>query len=67
MTTKEKAARYDALQCCIRLMLEGYRKRAQEHYRQYREMKDVGVIGAYAKGLADGFWHVAQDMVRWID
>ena len=67
LTRKEKAERYDALQMAIRITLEGYRRRRDEHERQYREAKDVGIIGAYSKGLSDGFSHVIADLERWRD
>lgn len=67
MTTKEKASRYDALQVAIKITLEGYRKRAKEHERQYNEAKELGLVGAYTKGLSDGFYHVIQDLERWAD
>ena len=67
MTTKEKATRYDALQVAIKLTLEGYRRRAKEHERQYYEAQAIRVIGAYSKGLSDGFYHVIADLERWSD
>lgn len=67
MTTKEKASRYDALQTAIKIILEGYRKRAKEHERQYNEAKECGVIGAYSKGLSDAFYHVVGDLERWAE
>ena len=67
LTTKEKAARYDALQMAIRITLEGYRKRAGTHDRQYRASDGVGFIGVYAKGLSDAYRHVIADLERWID
>lgn len=67
LTTKEKADRYDALQMAIKITLEGYRRRRDEHDRQYREAENVGVIGAYSKGLSDAFSHVIADLERWYD
>lgn len=64
LTQKEKADRYDALQMAIKITLEGYRRRRDEHDRQYREAQDVGVIGAYTKGLSDAFSHVITDLER---
>ena len=67
LTTKEKADRYDALQMAIKITLEGYRRRRDEHDRQYSEATDVGVIGAYTKGLSDAFSHAIADLERWVD
>ena len=67
LTTKEKADRYDALQLAIKITLEGYRKRAKEHERQYNEAKELGIIGAYSKGLSDAFFHAVNDLERWAD
>lgn len=67
LTKEEKAGRYDALQMAVRITLEGYRKRRDEHDRQYREAQDVGIIGAYSKGLSDAFSHVIADLERWYD
>ena len=67
MTTKEKAERYDALQVAIKITLEGYRRRAKEHERQYYEAQAIGITGAYSKGLSDGFDHVIADLERWSD
>ena len=67
LTTKEKAKRYDALQMAIKITLEGYRKRAGTHSRQYRESDGVGFIGVYAKGLSDAYRHVIADLEKWCD
>ena len=67
LTTKEKAKRYDALQMAIKITLEGYRRRRDEHDRQYSEATDVGVTGAYTKGLSDAFSHVIADLENWCD
>ena len=67
LTTKEKAKRYDALQMAIKITLEGYRRRRDEHDRQYRESDGVGFIGVYAKGLSDAYCHVIADLERWSD
>ena len=65
LTTEEKAARYDALQMAIKITLAGYRRRRDEHDRQYKEAVDLGVIGAYTKGLSDAFSHAIADLERW--
>lgn len=67
LTTEEKADRYDALQMAIKITLEGYKRRQKEHDRQYKEAKDLGLIGAYSKGLSDAFCHVIDDLTRWDD
>ena len=67
LTTKEKADRYDALQMAIKITLAGYRRRRDEHDRQYKEAGELGVIGAYSKGLSDAFGHVIEDLTRWCD
>ena len=67
LTTKEKAERYDALQMAIKITLEGYRRRRDEYDRRYREATDVGVIGAYTKGLSDACRQVIGDLERWSD
>lgn len=67
LTTKEKADRYDALQMAIKITLDGYRRCRDEHDRQYSEATDVGVIGAYNKGLSDAFSYAIADLERWVD
>lgn len=67
LTMEEKADRYDALQMAIKVTVEGYRRRRSEHDRQYREAQDLGLIGAYTKGLSDAFGHVIGDLERWCD
>lgn len=67
LTPREKADRYDALQMAIKITLEGYRRRRDEHERQYREATEVGVIGAYTKGLSDAFSHAIADLERLYD
>ena len=67
LTTKEKANRYDALQMAIKITLEGYRRRRDEHDRQYKAAENVGVTGAYSKGLSDAFSHAIADLERWYD
>lgn len=67
LTAKEKADRYDSLQMAIKITLEGYKRRRDEHDRQYSEGQALGLIGAYSKGLSDAFSHVIADLERWCD
>ena len=67
LTKEEKVSRYDALQVALKCTLEGYRRRQKEHERQYNEANELGIIGAYSKGLSDAFSHVIQDLERWSD
>jgi len=67
LTTKEKADRYDALQMAIKITMDGYRKRRDMHERQYKEPKDIGILGAFNKGLSNAYSYVIGDLERWID
>ena len=67
LTTQEKAERYDALQMAIKITLENYKKHRSGYDRQYREAQDLGLVGAYTKGLSDAFGHVIADLERWCD
>ena len=67
LTTKEKADRYDALQMAIKFTLESYKRRQKAFDRQYEVGKDLGLIGAYSKGLSDSLCYVIEDLTRWND
>ena len=64
LTNAEKAARYDALQAAIKFTIEIYRKRVEDNCK---ESKIAGMLGAYHKGLADGFKLALEDLERWAD
>lgn len=52
LTIKEKAARYDALQVAIDIMIDIYKRREQDAKAKYI---DTTIIGVYNKGLADAY------------
>lgn len=52
LSTKEKAARYDALQTAIDIMIDIYKRREQDAKAKYT---DTTIIGVYSKGLADAY------------
>ena len=62
LTEKEKADRYDALQVVIKHTMEMYKKRRKDADKRYRE---ASIIGAYNKGLSDGFGYILDDLERW--
>ena len=51
----------------IKITLDGYRRRRDTHDLQYKEAEDIGLIGAYTKGLSDAFSHVIGDLERWVE
>ena len=63
LTVKEKADRFDALQAAFRHTKEMYEKRRNDAGKRY---KDASVIGAYNKGLSDGFGYIIDDLERWL-
>lgn len=63
LTEKEKADRFDALQAAFRATRDGYIRLQKDADLRYTE---VSVIGAYNKGLADGYGHMIKDLDRWI-
>lgn len=65
LTNREKASRYDALQAAIRHTVEMYKKRLKNTEKQYKEAVEVGVLGAYSKGLADAYASIVGDLERW--
>ena len=67
LTAKEKAARYDALQTAIKYTIKGYRKRSAEANERYKEGATISIIGAYNKGLSDGYNFAISDLERWIE
>lgn len=64
LTKDEKASRYDALQTAIKYTIESYKRRREDADKRYT---DASVIGAYNKGLSDGFGYILNDLERWHD
>ena len=62
LTREEKASRYDSLQVAIKHTIESYKRRRADADRRYR---DADVLGAYNKGLSDGFGYILDDLERW--
>ena len=67
LTKEEKANRYDSLQVAIKHTIDSYKRRRDASEKSYRDAQDVGIIGAYQKGLSDGYSLVVADMERWIE
>ena len=65
LTMKERADRYDALQAAIRVTRDFYRRARDHADKQYREAKELGLIGAYSKGLSDGYSQMLDYLERW--
>ena len=63
LTEKEKADRFDSLQVALRHTKDMYEKRRKDVDKWY---KNADVIGAYNKGLSDGFGYIIDDLERWI-
>ena len=63
LTEKEKADRFDALQTALKCTKESYERRRADADKRYR---DATPIGAYNKGLSDGFGYIIDDLERWI-
>ena len=64
LTEKEKANRYDSLQVAIKHTKEMYERRRKDADQRYR---DATPIGAYNKGLSDGFGYIIDDLERWVE
>ena len=67
LTQKEKADRFDALQAAFSLAHSNYTKRKTDAENRYEKSTGLGVspIGAYNKGLADGYLSILADLERW--
>lgn len=66
LTAKEKAARFDSLQVAIRFTGETYRARRAECLKNYEAYgADVGILGAYNKGMADAYEVMIETLERW--
>ena len=63
LTEKEKADRFDALQAAFRITKDSYELLRADADRRYR---GADVIGAYNKGLSDGYGKIIDDLERWI-
>ena len=63
LTEKEKADRFDALQGAFRFTRDGYIRLQKDAEARYTE---ASVIGAYNKGLSDGYKRILKDIERWI-
>jgi hypothetical protein len=63
MTEREKADRFDALQAAFRITRDNYIRLREDADLRYTE---ASVIGAYNKGLADGYGRIIDDLERWI-
>ena len=63
LTDKEKADRFDALQAAFKHTKQMYEKRREDAEKRYKE---ATVIGAYNKGLSDGYGYIIDDLERWI-
>ena len=64
LTKEEKASRYDALQIALNHLKESYQRRRADAEKRY---KDATVLGAYNKGLSDGFGYILDDLERLCD
>lgn len=64
LTKEEKASRYDALQSALNHLKESYQRRRADAEKRY---KDATVLGAYNKGLSDGFGYILDDLERLCD
>ena len=56
---REKAARYEALQAAIDIMIDIYKRREQDAKAKYT---DATIIGAYNKGLADAYKEIVKTL-----
>jgi len=63
LTEKEKADRFDSLQVAFQHTKEMYEKRRRDADKRYH---DASVIGAYNKGLSDGYGYIIDDLERWM-
>ncbi len=63
LTEKEKADRFDSLQVAFAYTKENYERRRKDAEKRYR---DASTIGAYNKGLSDGFGYIIDDLERWM-
>lgn len=63
LTEKEKADRFDSLQTAFKVAKESYERRRADADKRYR---DATPIGAYNKGLSDGFGYILDDLERWM-
>lgn len=63
LTEKEKADRFDALQTALKITRDGYIRLRKDADLRYTE---ASVIGAYNKGLSDGYRRILDDIERWI-
>jgi len=66
MTNKEKAERYDALMAAIAVTKISYQRLRDDCERRYSEAKELGIIGSYSKGMADGCSRIVADLERWL-
>ena len=63
LTEKEKADRFDSLQTAFKVAKESYERRRADADKRYR---DATPIGAYNRGLSDGFGYILDDLERWM-
>lgn len=63
LTEKEKADRFDSLQVAFQHTKEMYEKCRRDADKRYH---DASVIGAYNKGLSDGYGYIIDDLERWM-
>ncbi len=63
LTEKEKADCFDALQETFKIARDFYIKLQKDADVRYTE---ASVIGAYNKGLSDGYKRIIEDIERWI-
>lgn len=63
LTEKEKADRFDALQTAFKVSKGYYERMRADADRRYI---DAGPIGAYNKGLSDGYGRILDDLERWM-
>ena len=61
LTTREKAARYDALQVAIDFTIDTYKRRYNDAEKKYT---DATIIGAYNKGMADAYKETLETLRR---
>lgn len=67
LTTREKAERYDGLQCTIELKTRFLREQRDADLKAYSEATSPSLIDAYRKGQADAFDRLIHDLERWLD
>lgn len=65
LTKEEKAARYDALQVAIKMKIEEYKRKADEHAR-YTKGDDLNPVEAFRYGQELALRGVVADMEAWI-